>query len=52
LSRKVKPRMLCFYLHCRHTNARTGRDNKIRSHIKGLQAFGLTVTITGDEQAA
>jgi transposase len=32
--------------------SRASRDKKIRTHIKGLQALGLTVTITGDEQAA
>ena len=51
MSRKVKPRMPCF-TGTAGTNARTGRDKKIRAHIKVLQAFGLTVTITGDEQAA
>jgi transposase len=34
--------------HARHTN----RDKKIRTHIQGLQALGLTITITADEQAA
>ena len=34
--------------HARHTN----RDKKIRTHLQGLQALGLTVTITADEQAA
>ena len=34
--------------HARHTN----RDKKIRTHLQGLQALGLTVTITDDEQAA
>ena len=33
--------------HASHIN----RDKKIRNHIRGLQALGLTVTIT-DEQAA
>ncbi|MGB6582036.1 MAG: hypothetical protein WBF34_29390 [Streptosporangiaceae bacterium] len=28
------------------------RDKKIRTHLRGLQALGLTVTITADEQAA
>ena len=31
---------------------RTNRDKKIRTHIQGLQALGVSVTITGDEQAA
>ena len=31
---------------------RINRDKKIRNHIRGLNALGLTVTITGDEQAA
>ncbi len=30
----------------------TNRDKKIRTHLQGLQALGLTVTITADEQAA
>ena len=30
----------------------TSRDKKIRTHLRGLQALGLTVTITADEQAA
>ena len=30
----------------------TNRDKKIRTHLRGLQALGLTVTITADEQAA
>jgi transposase len=34
--------------HARHIN----RDKKIRTHLQGLQALGLTVTITADEQAA
>ena len=34
--------------HDTHVN----RDKKIRSHIRGLQALGLTITITADEQAA
>ena len=34
--------------HATHVN----RDNKIRSHIRGLQALGLTITITADDQAA
>jgi transposase len=34
--------------HARHIN----RDKKIRTHLQGLQALGLTVTITDDEQAA
>ena len=34
--------------HATHVN----RDKKIRSHIRGLQALGLTITITADEQAA
>jgi transposase len=33
--------------HARHTN----RDKKIRTHLQGLQALGLTVTITADEAA-
>jgi len=28
------------------------RDKKIRNHVRGLQALGLTVTITADQQAA
>jgi transposase len=32
--------------------SRTSRDKKIRTHVRGLQALGLTVTITADEQAA
>ena len=32
--------------------SRTSRDKKIRTHLQGLQALGLTVTITADEQAA
>ena len=32
--------------------SRISRDNKIRNHVRGLQALGLTVTITADEQAA
>ena len=31
---------------------RTNRDKKIRTHLQGLQALGVTVAITGDEQAA
>ena len=31
---------------------RTSRDKKIRTHIQGLQALGVTVAITGDEHAA
>jgi len=31
---------------------RTNRDKKIRTHIQGLQALGVTVAITGDEHAA
>jgi transposase len=34
--------------HDTHVN----RDKKIRNHIRGLQALGLTITITADEQAA
>jgi transposase len=34
--------------HARHTD----RDKKIRNHLRGLQALGLSVTITGDDQAA
>ena len=29
--------------------SRTNRDKKIRTHIQGLQALGVTVTITDDE---
>jgi transposase len=32
--------------------SRTDRDKKIRNHLRGLQALGVTVTITGDQQAA
>jgi transposase len=32
--------------------SRTSRDKKIRNHIRGLQALGLTVTITAGDQAA
>jgi len=35
-----------FYASC------IDRDKKIRNHLRGLQALGLTVTITPDEQAA
>jgi len=31
---------------------RTSRDKKIRTHIQGLQALGVTVAITDDEHAA
>jgi transposase len=31
---------------------RISRDKKIRNHVRGLQALGLAVTITADEQAA
>jgi transposase len=31
---------------------RTNRDKKIRNHLHGLKALGVTVAITGDEQAA
>ena len=31
---------------------RTNRDKKIRTHLQGLQALGVTVAITDDEQAA
>ena len=31
---------------------RTNRDKKIRTHIRGLKALGVTVAITGDEHAA
>ena len=31
---------------------RTSRDKKIRTHIQGLKALGVTVAITDDEQAA
>jgi transposase len=32
--------------------SRIDRDKKIRNHIRGLNALGVTVAITGDEQAA
>ena len=32
--------------------SRTSRDKKIRTHIQGLKALGVTVAITDDEQAA
>jgi transposase len=32
--------------------SRINRDKKIRTHLRGLQALGLTVTITADDQAA
>jgi transposase len=32
--------------------SRTSRDKKIRTHIQGLKALGVTVAITGDEHAA
>jgi hypothetical protein len=32
--------------------SRINRDSKTRNHIRGLQALGLTVAITGDGQAA
>jgi len=32
--------------------SRVNRDKKIRNHIRGLHALGVTVAITGDEQAA
>ncbi len=31
---------------------RISRDKKIRNHILGLQALGVTVAVTDDEQAA
>jgi transposase len=31
---------------------RTNRDKKIRTHIQGLKALGVTIAITGDEHAA
>ncbi len=34
--------------HAAHVN----RDKKIRNHIRGLQAPGLTVTVADDEHAA
>jgi transposase len=34
--------------HASHVN----RDKKIRNHVRGLQALGVTVTITADDQAA
>jgi len=33
-------------------DTRVNRDKKIRNHIRGLQALGVTITITADEQAA
>ena len=33
-------------------DTRVNRDKKIRNHIRGLQALGLTIAITADEQAA
>jgi transposase len=32
--------------------SRINRDKKIRNHLRGLQALGVTVAITGDERAA
>ena len=32
--------------------SRTNRDKKIRTHLQGLKALGVTVAITDDEQAA
>ena len=32
--------------------SRINRDKKIRNHLRGLQALGVTVTVTDDEQAA
>jgi hypothetical protein len=32
--------------------SRTSRDRKIRTYLQGLQALGVTVAITADEQAA
>lgn len=32
--------------------SRISRDKKIRNHLRGLQALGLTITITADKQAA
>lgn len=32
--------------------SRINRDKKIRNHIRGLHALGITVAITGDERAA
>jgi transposase len=32
--------------------SRINRDKKIRNHLRGLKALGITVAITGDEQAA
>ena len=32
--------------------SRVNRDKKIRTHLRGLQALGVTVAITDDEQAA
>ena len=31
---------------------RINRDKKIRTHLQGLKALGVTVAITDDEQAA
>ena len=33
-------------------SARINRDKKIRNHIRGLQALGLTVTVADGEHAA
>ena len=35
-----------------HYAARASRDKKIRGHLRELQALGLTITITSDDQAA
>jgi transposase len=35
-----------------HYDTRTGRDRKIRNHIRHIQALGLQVTITAIEPAA
>src|SRR5581483_8270189 len=35
-----------------HYSNRTSKDKKIRNHIRQLEALGVTVTITADNQAA
>jgi transposase len=35
-----------------HYASRTSKDKKIRNHIRQLEALGMTVTITADNQAA
>jgi hypothetical protein len=32
--------------------SRTNRDKKIRNHIRQLQALGLIITVTADDQEA